>query len=484
MAIGCGASSPTLEAPSGAPTQLTITPNPPPQFNDSQTFLDLQWIAPRIPVDSYVLAVKEPGGTFQDVKGGPVSGAETHVSIFFSEKLPELTVLTFRVTAIAKGAGIGAVSRDFTMPLNSPSFTTIRPGAEGIRLDFFPYSAYATRVRIQRSDGVTQEMPIARPPGSVSFLDEAVAEDVTYSYDVTLTDAVHASLPWSTDRVSIPLLKPRGFTFSSSAPGVVELTWRNPSRTAQSAALMRWEGDRSDAVQPVQVGVVAPSAEHFVDAVADGGLYTYQLTYTRRGALSTSVQTVATTAFVGPPAFRVRSLRDERRSGIPSVGPDGGVYLIDWHERLTLSAPNGAQQTWDSDVSPTITPGALPGFVYDSRGRPHLLLRRGADGGPFQDLLHAWFDGAGWRSEFLSPLVTSAPRVTLALGAEDEVRAAWLPNGMEPLILGVQQTDGGFALSSRLPSGGVGYDPDEAVAPFVEPAHALIRLGSNLLDMT
>ena len=263
--LGCsGASAPDAGTTLTGPSGMRVSFEKAPQSRDSSTVLILDWVPSSSPVDGYALALSVGGGAFQNVPGDPITASSRRYFVTFDQKLPELLGLTFRLTAVSRGNAGGSTLASITVPLNSPDSFDIRGTADGIELLIDATSRFATQLRLDRNDGISRELPI----NTRRFVDVQVNEGTPYMYTVKLTDGTYSSIPFTSESASVALFRPIHFTFRSTRPDQIMLSWNSRSVAVRGARLRRWMGafdspaGEVTELGPEQILVVPPNTAH------------------------------------------------------------------------------------------------------------------------------------------------------------------------------------------------------------------------------
>jgi hypothetical protein len=423
----------------------------------------LTWTEASADHDGNRLEVGTPDGTFQQIGDLIVGGG---VILQSQSDIPELLVLTFRLTAMRQGAPIGPPATvQFTEPLRALLAAANFTG-NGIQLGWSTTSTVADRVEVTRSHHrLPSTLPVEDPSAAGSYpvsqsnrVDTDVVDAMTYVYTLTLKAGQVSGEPVFAN-ADIPFAAPTDAIARVHA-GSVELTWINHSQAGTEIQVLRGPG-----LQPGgSVEIVAhlpPDAGSYREQAPGPGQYTYtiapQVPVYGPANIRASVDVLpASSPFdtellspngTVPGGYQAFALRHSTGEwllcgsapivfALPPYGPDAGVAIA------------GTQFAGDFMADPCL--------MLDSTGRPHGVFSAAGT------LYHASFDGSGWVTEEIASRPFGFSALLAALDSHDAVHAVWL--------LATPSPDAGFEYAHRGDAGWVTESiPDLAVGPDAIP---------------
>jgi len=470
---GCGGGGGKDEPALSPPSNLTVA-----RDQDPWLILDFAWSRSKDGIDYYELEMDPGTGTFARA-GGPIPGAYA-ISSLGPGTIVEGTDVRFRIRAV-RGATPSAYSN--TVPyhcgLNLPQVTGVTSGLTGITVTWVKDSYIADTLLLER--GVTKDYgatflwtPLPGPAfGLTSYLDTQAPENAEVAYRVTYSKGADQGSATS-HYIHANLKSPLGLQAAGLAEGV-RLSWQNTSPGALEVVVLRAAGlDSSPSF--TEVAHLPATATAYSDLQLATGYYTYKVE-ARQGAGITAPSApvqVVTLPLTTSPVVVTPAIVNLDEAAMAARDAQGGWFMArHLNESWSIQAPAG------SAIPTFILPSAEalvgPSLVLDAQGHPHTVFRRTVvQASNEQALVHAWFDGAAWRTEEVARRTLTDP--VLSPGVQFALDGTGTPH----LIWAMSRSSSALEYAFKAPDGSWQVETLDVLRPALGNLYVMrLALDSN-----
>jgi hypothetical protein len=459
---GCTSNPPPPAAP---PPQQTVTPSNFTVLYIAPNELLLTWTEPTAPHDGNRLEVADSRGSFQPI-GDLIPAGKQRIIIFSQSDVPELAVLTFRLTSMRQGSSIGPpATAQFTEPLRPISVSAVTVGRD-IQLYWTTASTLGDHIEIRRThqrepSGVVVDDPSAAgsyPLSRNSRVDTDILDAMTYDYTFTLKAGQVAGDPTCARVYTYPA--PPTDLVARVHAGNVELRWTNRTDAATEIQVLRGSGLQPGGYVDI-VAHLAPDAGSYREQAPDAGQYTYtisaQVPVYGTGFAWASVDVL--------PASQHFDTELQAPGGSPllaALHSSGEWLLCQSSPRIDPLPPDGPDA--GGAIPPTQFLGDMwadPCLMLDGSGRPHSVFVAAGR------VYHVWFDGSAWATEEIASRPGGLGDLRATLDSHDALHIVWLQAGF--------YADAGFEYAHRSGAGWVTESlPPIAIAPDDTPLNLAV----------